>query len=307
MNSWFLYAIIAPFLWAVVNIADQYLIAKYSDREKERSSGGLVIFSSLIGLLIAGIIFIFTDGLFSIPSLDIALLFLAGLLTVVWIVLYLFTLEIEEVSRVVPWFLTIPVFGYILGSIFLGETLSLRQVVGAILVFVGLIVISINWTETRVRIKHKPMLYMLLVSLTVAVSGIIFKYVTVEDSFWISSFWEYVGLGTTGVFIFLCMPKQRREFIHMNKAGGVRIFLVNVISEFTSVSGNLLTNFALVLAPATLVFIVGSFQPAFVLLLTIIGTYMFPKIMKEDMSWQVLYPKIVAVIVMVIGSAILFL
>ena len=266
-----------------------------------------MIFSSLIGLLIAGIIFIFTDGLFSIPSLDIALLFLAGLLTVVWIVLYLFTLEIEEVSRVVPWFLTIPVFGYILGSIFLGETLSLRQVVGAILVFVGLIVISINWTETRVRIKHKPMLYMLLVSLTVAVSGIIFKYVTVEDSFWISSFWEYVGLGTTGVFIFLCMPKQRREFIHMNRAGGVRIFLVNVISEFTSVSGNLLTNFALVLAPATLVFIVGSFQPAFVLLLTIIGTYMFPKIIKEDMSWQVLYPKIVAVIVMVIGSAILFL
>lgn len=307
MNSWFLYAVIAPFLWALVNIADQYLIAKYSDKEKERSSGGLVIFSSLIGLLIAGIIFIFTDGLFSIPSLDIALLFLAGLLTVVWIVLYLFTLEIEEVSRVVPWFLTIPVFGYILGSIFLGETLSLRQVVGAILVFVGLIVISINWTETRVRIKHKPMLYMLLVSLTVAVSGIIFKYVTVEDSFWISSFWEYVGLGTTGVFIFLCMPKQRREFIHMNKAGGVRIFLVNVISEFTSVSGNLLTNFALVLAPATLVFIVGSFQPAFVLLLTIIGTYMFPKIIKEDMSWQVLYPKIVAVIVMVIGSAILFL
>ncbi len=307
MNSWFLYAIIAPFLWAVVNIADQYLIAKYSDKEKERSSGGLVIFSSLIGLLIAGIIFIFTDGLFSIPSLDIALLLLAGLLTVVWIVLYLFTLEIEEVSRVVPWFLTIPVFGYILGSIFLGETLSLRQVVGAILVFVGLIVISINWTETRVRIKHKPMLYMLLVSLTVAVSGIIFKYVTVEDSFWISSFWEYVGLGTTGVFIFLCMPKQRREFIHMNRAGGVRIFLVNVISEFTSVSGNLLTNFALVLAPATLVFIVGSFQPAFVLLLTIIGTYMFPKIIKEDMSWQVLYPKIVAVIVMVIGSAILFL
>ncbi len=307
MNSWFLYAIIAPFLWAVVNIADQYLIAKYSDRDKERSSGGLVIFSSLIGLLIAGIIFIFTDGLLSIPSLDIALLLLAGVLTVVWIVLYLFTLEIEEVSRVVPWFLTIPVFGYILGSIFLGETLTLRQVVGAILVFVGLIIISINWTETRVRIKHKPMLYMLLVSLTVAVSGIIFKYVTVEDSFWISSFWEYVGLGVTGMFIFLCMPKQRREFMHMNKAGGARIFLVNILSEFTSVSGNLLTNFALILAPVTLVFIVSAFQPAFVLLLTVIGTYMFPKIIKEDMSWQVLYPKIVAVIVMVIGSAILFL
>ncbi len=307
MNSWFLYAIIAPFLWAVVNIADQYLIAKYSDRDKERSSGGLVIFSSVIGLVIALLIFVFTNGLFDIPLVDKLLLLLTGVLTIIWVVLYLFALEIEEVSRVVPWFLTVPVFGYILGYLFLGETLNLEQVIGAIIIFVGLIIISVDWRETSKRVKKKPLFYMLAVSLTVAVSGIIFKYVTVENNFWVSSFWEYLGLGLSGVLIFFLMPERRKEFMHMNRTGGLKIFVVNVASEFMTVSGNLLTNFALILAPVTLVFIVSAFQPAFVLLLTVIGTYMFPKIIKEDMSWQVLYPKIVAVIVMVIGSAILFL
>ena len=46
--KWFLIALAAPFLWAFVNIADSFLIAKFSEKEKERSSGGLVLFSSLV-------------------------------------------------------------------------------------------------------------------------------------------------------------------------------------------------------------------------------------------------------------------
>ncbi len=305
--QWFLYAIGAPLLWAIVNIADQYLIAKYSDKEKERSSGGLVIFSSLIGLVIALGIFIFVPDVFNIPMNDKLLLLLTGALTVAWIVLYLFTLEIEEVSKVVPWFLTVPVFGYILGYLFLGETLNSEQITGSIMIFIGLIVISINWSKGAKSLRKKPLLYMLFASLFIATSGVIFKYVTVEDNFWISSFWEYLGLGFTGILIFLFMAKQRMEFMHMNKKGGVKIFVVNIFSEFMSVAGNLLTNFALLLAPVALVYVVGSFQPAILLILTILGTYFFPKIVKEDMSWQVLYPKIVALVIMAIGSAILFL
>jgi len=45
--SWFFIALGAPFLWAIVNIADQHLVKKYSTGHK--GSGGLVLFSSLIG------------------------------------------------------------------------------------------------------------------------------------------------------------------------------------------------------------------------------------------------------------------
>jgi len=305
--NWFFIALVAPFLWAFVNIADHYLISKYSQKDKERSSGGLVIFSSLIGLFIAFLIFIFTSGIFNIPTSDKLLLLLTGALTVVWIILYLFTLEIEEVSAVVPWTLTIPVFGYVLGYLFLGETLVSHQITGSIIIFLGLVILSVNFGGEKRSIKKKPIFYMTFVCLLVAVSGIIFKYVTIEGNFWVSSFWGYLGLGITGLLIYLFILKHRAEFEHMNKTGGHKIFIVNVVSELMTISGNLLTNFALLLAPVAMVFLVGSFQPAIVLILTILGTKFFPHIITENLDKRVLIPKIIAILIMIIGSTILLL
>ncbi len=304
--QWFFIALVAPFLWAFVNIADHYLISKYSQKDKERSSGGLVIFSSLIGFFIAFFILISTKGIFEIPTTDKLILLFAGVLTVIWIILYLYTLEIEEISMVVPWFLTVPVFGYILGYIFLGETLTQNQISGSIIIFIGLILLSINFSGEKKRFKHKPVFYMLGACFIVAVSGILFKYVTVENNFWISSFWEYLGLGISGLLLYMFVPKHRAEFMHMNKQGGKKIFAVNVISELMTISGNLLTNFALLLAPVTMVYLVGSFQPAIVLFLTMLGTKFFPHIIKEDMSAKVLFPKIIAILLMLAGTTILF-
>ena len=116
--QWFFIALGAPFLWALVNVADNYLVSKFSRKEEERSSGGLVLFSSLIGIFIAFLIWIFVPDVFNIPIFDKLLLCVSGILTIVWIILYLFSLEIEETSAVVPWFLSVPVFGYILGYFF---------------------------------------------------------------------------------------------------------------------------------------------------------------------------------------------
>ncbi len=305
--SWFLVAFCAPVLWALVNIADQYLIAKYSNREKERSSGGLVLFSSFIGLFIALLIALFSKGLFSVPIFDILLLLVTGVLTIIWIILYLYALEIEEVSNVVPWFLTIPIFGYIFGYIFLGETLTQNQLLGFFIMLIGLIVLSIDFSSEKKKMKRKPAFYMIIACLLVSISGVIFKHVTIEGNFWLSSFWEYVGLGFSGFVIYLFIPKYRKEFMHMNREGGRKIFLVNVVSEFATIFGNMLTNFALLLAPVTMVYLVGSFQPAIVLFFTLISTKFFPHIVKENLTRTILIPKIIAIVIMTLGSLFLFI
>jgi drug/metabolite transporter (DMT)-like permease len=305
--NWFFIALGAPFLWALVNIADKYLVGRFSNKEKEHSSGGLVLFSSLIGLIIAFSIWIFIPNVFQIPTIDKMLLFVCGVLTIVWIILYLFSLEIEEASAIVPWFLSVPVFGYILGYFFLGEKLTNNQLIGAGIIFIGLILISFNFESGKKRLKGKHVFYMFFACIAIAVSGVVFKYVTIGNDFWISSFWEYLGLGFSGLLIFLFIPHYREAFIHMNKMGGKTIFIVNIISEFMSVAGNLLTNFALLLAPVAMVFLVGSFQPAMVLILAIFATKFFPNIAKENLNKSSLLPKILAIIIMTIGSGILFL
>ncbi|MDQ3076300.1 MAG: DMT family transporter [bacterium] len=305
MEIWAIYAILASFLWAFVNISDQYLVAKYSAGEK--GSGGLVLFSSLIGIFIALGIGLFANNIFEISLLDKSLLILSGGFTIAWVILYLYTLEIEDVSAVVPWFLTVPIFGYVFGSLFLGETLTVMQQAGSIITFFGLLLLNINFSDNKNKnFKLKPVLYMLCACLVIATQGILFKYIAVGESFWIASFWQYLGLGIFGVVLFIFVPKYRREFNKMNKDGGKEIFALNVGSELTSVLGNLLSSFATLLAPITLVYLVGSFQPVFVLLLTILGTFFFPKIVKEDISLRVLLPKVIAIIIMTIGSIILF-
>ncbi len=208
-------------------------------------------------------------------------------------------------SRVAPWFLTVPVFGYIFSYIFLGETLTFNQQLGSIITLSGVFLISINFQD-KYRFKKKPALYMFVACILIAVMGIIFKYVTVEGNFWVSSFWEYLGLGVTGILIYLFVPKYRKEFMYMNKKGGRKIFGLNIISESMTVTGNMLTNFALLLAPITMVYLVGSFQPAILLVFSIIGTIFFPKIIKEDISRNVLIQKIIAVLIMIVGSVMLF-
>jgi len=305
--QWFFIALGAPFLWALVNVADNYLVSKFSRKEEERSSGGLVLFSSLIGIFIAFLIWIFVPDVFNIPIFDKLLLCVSGILTIVWIILYLFSLEIEETSAVVPWFLSVPVFGYILGYFFLGETLSFQQLVGSGIIFFGILLISFNFEPGKKNFKGKHIFYMIFACIAIAISGVIFKYVTVGNNFWISSFWEYFGLGMSGLLIFLFIPHYRESFMHMNRTGGNTILIVNIVSELMSIIGNLLTNFALLLAPVTMVYLVGSFQPAIVLFLTLFATKFFPNIAKENLTRQVLLPKIIAIVIMIVGSAILFL
>lgn len=77
---WFFIALGAPVLWALVNISDQYLVEKYSTGK--RGSGGLVLFSSLIGIFVAVGIAIFTSGVFDVSLADKVLLIITGGLTI---------------------------------------------------------------------------------------------------------------------------------------------------------------------------------------------------------------------------------
>lgn len=303
--TWFLIALVATLFWAFSNIIDEYIVKNHSTGV--RGSGGLVIFTSFMGLLMAILIGIFTKGIFQISIIDKLLLVLTGGMTIGWIILYLFTLELEDVSAVVPWFLTVPVFGYILGYIFLGETLTAHQQIGSLIVLTGMTLIMIDFSSEKRKFKWKPALYMLVACFMIAISGVIFKYVTVENLYWVSTFWENIGLGFLGILIYFFIPTYRRQFHLINKNGGRKVFLLNSMSEVSSVGGNLLSNYAILLAPVTMVYLVGSFQPAIVLILTLISTRFFPHITKENLSKHVLVPKIIAIIITIAGSLFLFI
>ena len=171
----------------------------------------------------------------------------------------------------------------------------------------GVFLISIDFSGEGTKLKRRSAFYMLGACFLASIIGIIFKYVTIDGNFWISSFWEYAGLGFFGLLIYIFIPKYRHEFMLMNKEGGKKIFALNTISEVFTIFGNLLTNYAILLAPVAMVYLVGSFQPAIVLFLTLLATKFFPNIAKENMSKKILLPKIISIFIIIWGSILLFL
>lgn len=302
--NWFLIAIGAPVLWALVNIADQYLVEKHS--KGVHSAGALALFSSLIGVIVALGIAIFVSDLAMVTFFNKLLLICAGIINAVWIILYLHALEADEVSSIAAWFLTVPVFSYILSYVILGERLTHPQQIGGAIILLGALVLSLDFTERKTKFKTKATILMVAACLLIALSGVLFKFVTEEGSFWVSSFWEYVGLGATGVCLFLFHARYRKSFLSMIRSGGRRIFSLNIASEAITIVGNMLTNFALLLVPVTLVYLVDSYQPVIVLLFTCICTKYFPHILKEKFGFRSIAPKLIAIIIMIIGTYQIF-
>jgi len=308
MNFSFWLVLLVPFLHSLVVIIDKFLVINYS--KKEEGSGGLIIFSSLVNIFVASGIIIFIPSVFNISFTDKIILILIGFLTAVWFILYLYAIEKEDGSIISAWFLSVPIFSYPMSYLLLGESLSANQILGSIVIILGLIFISINWTEEKIKIRSKKaIIFMTIACFIIAFSGVLFKYITIKDGgdFWVSSFWEYLGLGIAGIFMFLFIPKYKKEFIEMNKDGGAKIFSLNIFNESLTIIGNLIMNFVILIVPVTLVYMVGSFQPIILLFLAIILKRFLPKLINENLNKKELIIKFISIIVVILGSLILFI
>jgi drug/metabolite transporter (DMT)-like permease len=216
-------------------------------------------------------------------------------------------LEEEETSLVVPFFQSIPVFGFLFGYILLGETLSKTQLIGCSIVILGAIILSLEINELkRLRFKRKLFLVMISSSFFYAAYEALFKLGAIDDGFWVATFWQYFGLFIFGIIIFAASKRHRKDFIYLLKRHNWRLFSLNITNEGLTIVGNTAYNFALLLAPVALVMTTTGYQPVLVFIEAIIFTIFFPKLIKERVGWRHLLHKILAVLVVFIGTWILY-
>ena len=151
--SWFLIALIGPILWAVVNHIDKYLLSSNDDQGS--NVGALMIFSTLqCGVLVLPILYLINHDIFSVSLQNIIFLIVIGVLSIFAILPYMYALNEEEASIVIPLFQLIPIWGYFFSFVLLGETLNWVQVVGCLLIIFGSIVITIE-EDLDEKIKFK--------------------------------------------------------------------------------------------------------------------------------------------------------
>jgi len=296
--NWFLIALIPPVLWSATNHLDKYLIGKFF---KGGGAGVLMVFSSLIGLLLLPFIaFLHPEVLvFSTKNILIAI---NGFLYILAVLPYFYALDKDEASICVPLFQLVPVFSYVLAYFVLGETLSNNQLFGGLLIVVGALGISLDLSDgKKVKFKKEVFWLMTLSSLIFALNFLFFKYFAIQSSFWFTSFWEYVGFAVFAFLLMVFVKSYREQFITVMKTNRVIVLSLNGANEIINIIAKVSFNFASLLTPITITWIVNGFQPLFVFGYGVILTLLFPKIVKEDIGRKSLTQKVLAILVMFIG------
>lgn len=301
--NWFLIALIPPALWSVTNHFDKYLLSKYF---KGGGVGALMIFSSIIGVFVLGLIALIHPEVLRVPPHNAFLISLNGFLYILAILPYFYALQKDEASIAVPLFQMVPVFSYVLGWVVLKEQLSSIQIAGGLFILLGAVGMSLELLEgKRVRFKKDVFLLMALSSLLFALNFLFFKFFALESTFWVTSFYEYIGFVVFALLLLVFVAPYRKEFIAVMKKNSLTVLSLNGVNEVVNIIAKLSFNFASLLTPITLTWVVNGFQPLFVFLYGVILTVFFPHISQEKIGKKHLAQKLAAILVMFIGAYLL--
>ena len=145
--SWFLIALLAPFLLACANHNDKFLLSRYLT---EKSVGSFLIPSSLLGGVTVPIVSFIEPHAYDISLAQGAALVSIGMSGVLATGCYLHALDIDGASFVVPFYRMVPTFALVLGYFILGET-RIIQGFGSFFTVIGALELSFELGRQRVR------------------------------------------------------------------------------------------------------------------------------------------------------------
>lgn len=299
---WLLIVIIAHFFYAGIFIIDRYLL--------KRGFPNPLSYAFYTGVLSVFVIVLAVFG-FSVPAAGQIILSLGtGVVWLIAILIFYTALYKGESSRVVPTVGgLIPFFTLGLSFIFLGERLSIKELVAFCLLVSGGIILSLLVTKTKIFSNNheiqltKAFIPALGAALVFAVYFVMTKSVFLNQGFINGIIW--IRLGAFLGALFLLIPPSFRQTIFKKgeaiKAKALGLFLS---ARGLGVVSGLLIYWAIFLGSVTLVNALQGTQYLFLLLLAFLLFRKIPSL-KEQFDKRILAQKIIAIILICLGLVIL--
>ncbi len=293
---WVFLAISAHFFWAVENVATKYIVGK-------RVSNPYV-FLILLTVLSGGIgILIFPFVNFFVPEWKILfLLALAGFLYFYAGLPYIKAMQIEEVSRINILWNLVPIFSLFFGY-FIGDRLSALEILALVFLVSGGVTASIHSREKGFSFS-KAFWLMMLSCLVYSFESVLFRYVALRIPFAIAFVWV-AFFEVLSALSALFLSKIRFDFKEAIKNCGYSLLGITLGIAVIANLGIFLSQWALSLKPAALVFSFEGFQVVFVFIMAIFITHFYPRILKEEFDWKNIALKLTAMVLMIAGVVVL--
>ncbi len=294
---WFPLTLLSAFLWAVINVVNSTLVAKF-----HKSPSFLLwvqtCFSMVFLMLIALNYSVSTDWM--------PLLVAAAFFAYLGDLLFLWILDRLDISVVNAAWAMNSMFLSVIGFTFFSETWTTMQFFGALLVCSG--VLFVSFFHTHVSLK-RTLLMLLALGLCYLPVAVVRKAAMLSgETILPVIFWLILGRDLVGFVVPFMLPRQRRNvFDHLPQCTSSFVLLSGLVVACFYATELVLT-FSYRLGPVSLISIVGNIQPFFVLLLAAATAQFFPAYApKELWSIQSTSIKILSFSVVFIGLALLTL
>ena len=303
--SWVIFALLGALFWALVHHLDKLLLTKFS---LHYGIGSLVVFSSLFPALVLPILLLITGmSPFAAPIESIAILIGAGVLGAIAALCYFHALETDETTIVVSMYQLSPVFGFVLGFVFLGEALASIQIIGALVTILGVTILSFEFLEEkRIQIRSKTTTLMVAAAFIYALGDVVYKGAVVgQVSYLAAMFWVFVGYIIFGIAALVMVREYRENVLAVFRNRHHTVLGLNLLNECFQTAGVMFTAYAILLAPVALVLVMDSYQPVLVFALGIILTIFAPALARERLSIQHFLQKSIAILIAILGTVLM--
>jgi len=301
--NWLLITISSYLILAIVFLVDKYLLTTSIPNPK--------VYTFYVGILGILVFLLIPFTGFYIPEISQIILALsAGALYIYALFWFFKSLRLFETSRVVPAIggMT-PLFSF--GLIYIlssgKEILSFPEIIAFILLILGSILITL---ERKKLITFKSLRFSVLTAFLLSLAFVLTKYVYLSQSFWNAFIWMRIGGFLLALGFFIFFPEIKKEIFKKREYFPKKTALIFLSNQAAGAGANILQNWAIFLAPLIYVPIINALagtQYLFLFIFAIFLSLKFPKIIKEEVSKEIIIQKIIAILLIGTGLVLLVL
>jgi len=287
VSPWIL-AILAPLIFALMNIMDKYVMA-----HKVKRAYGYIIIGGAVNLTYGAAVGIFLPWQ-NISLIEAGYSALAGVLQGLAFYLYYLILEKEDAANMVGFVYTYPVLVAVMSYLFLGEKISMMGYLGMGLTLIGALMLAVRLQQVKLSVK--AWYIFALIALTAGYEFFIKASVSgmpPMNGLAINS----ISLGLVVTSGLLSRKKARDALSELRNAGWA------FLTEALTFSGLMTSYLAMVTMPATIFTSVCILQAPFVLVMERITHARVGKMSKDVL----LLPKMAGISMIVIGLVVMYL
>lgn len=294
-------AILSHLLFAVNSVIDKFLL-------NEKRIGHPASYAFAIGILSLVVLVLIPFGFF-MPSFSNILLALTAGTLFTFALLFLFvTLKAGEASRVVPVvggfvaFFTL-VFAYFL----VGERLGAGDLAAFAFLVLGMFLMARGSGGTQQAFRPRDYFTAILAAGFFGLSFVLTKIVFNQIGFISGLIWTRFGMAA-GALLLLLYPESRQairgSFRRSSREQRLGWF---VTGQAVGAVAGLAQNYAIALGSVSIVNALQGTQFAFLFVLTVILSLWYPAVLKEELARAIFIKKVIAIILISLGVAILAL